>query len=91
MARQLTQDQAHKLFRPFDYHDWDQWLDGSVWLLVKGEDYRCATPSLISYVYRSARERGLRVRVTTKNLPKHVTEGIVIEALVPGRQLSLFA
>lgn len=44
-------------------YDFDRILDGSIWELVKGEDFTCGMKSLRTSIYRAARPRGLAVRM----------------------------
>lgn len=45
-------------------YDWDKWLDGSVWQLKAGEDYRTTDGSMRGYIYKMAAHRGKSVRVS---------------------------
>jgi hypothetical protein len=45
-------------------YDWDQWLDGSPWLLTRGEDFEIDIPSMRAAASRAAKARGLRVRTS---------------------------
>jgi hypothetical protein len=60
---------------------WDLWLDGSPWLLRKGEDYEIGTPSMRAAVSRAAkaREKKVRTRVVRE---KDGTEALVVQAYV---------
>ncbi len=77
MPRQL--DEFPKAKRRGKYA-WDEWLDGRVWLLRKGEDYTTTTPSMRASAAKAARGAGkrLRTRVTTD---EDGTEALVIQAL----------
>lgn len=44
-------------------YDWDQWLDGSVWEAIEGEDYTCKQQSFVSQLYKAAYDRGKHVHV----------------------------
>ena len=55
-------------------YDWDNWLNGDVWLIEKDADFTCDPNSFRSQVDIAARARGLRVR--TKKVP----EGMQIQA-----------
>jgi hypothetical protein len=58
-------------------YPWDQWLDGRVWLLEKGEDFRISVPSMQSSVTNAARARGLKVKMRAR------PEGLYIQCLQP--------
>ena len=59
-------------------YPWGQWLDGSVWLLRKGEDYEVETASMRAAASKAAKAHGkkLRTRIVTEN----GTEGLAIQA-----------
>ncbi len=43
-------------------YPWDEWLDGQVWCLVKGEDFSAGMASMRSLVSYTAGRRGLKYR-----------------------------
>lgn len=60
-------------------YDWDKWLDGSAWLLRKGEDYDIGTPSMRAAASRAARERGKKIR-TRQVTQDDGTDALVVQA-----------
>lgn len=46
-------------------YPWGDWLDGSPWKLIKGEDYHVKTKSFVSNAQDRARRMGGRIRTTT--------------------------
>lgn len=56
-------------------YDWDAWLDGDAWLLVRGDDFNCAVESMRQQAHAAAARRGKRVRTHRKN-----ADTIVIKA-----------
>jgi hypothetical protein len=47
-------------------YDWDRWLDGNVWELVKSEDFDVSVNSFRSMGYQTATRRGITVRITQR-------------------------
>lgn len=39
-------------------YPWDEWLDGQIWKLVRGEDFTVAIEQFRNHVYSAARARG---------------------------------
>jgi hypothetical protein len=72
MARRLEAFPAPKGAR----YPWDQWLDGSVWELVRGEDYQSKLSTLRANAQIQAKKRGGHAR------SKAVTAGDGREAVV---------
>lgn len=64
---------------PLDSYPWDQWLDGNLWHLRRGEDYTVATTSLRTYIYKMTSTRGLVI--DTVRDPDG--DGITIQAFAP--------
>jgi hypothetical protein len=50
---------------PGSRYPWDEWLDGSVWLLSHGEDYTAKTATFRSIASTQAKKRGGRIRTRT--------------------------
>ena len=63
-------------------YDWDQWLDGSAWLLRKGEDYDIESASMRAAASRAAKERGKRVRTAVVTDDNGV-ESVAVQAYEP--------
>lgn len=77
MATKLDAFPERSAGRPSS-EDWDKWLDGGVWRLVRGEDFhkpKCESMRSVSCM--KARERGLKVRTRVDG------DSIVIQAYVP--------
>lgn len=47
-------------------YDWDNWFDGNVWVLAKGEDFETECDTFQTTVLIRARKRG--VKVLTKKI-----------------------
>lgn len=47
-------------------YPWDQWLDGTIWKLAEGVDFQGNRDYFNSLIYRRAKERGFKVRVSKK-------------------------
>jgi hypothetical protein len=60
-------------------YDWEQWLDGTAWILRKGEDFEIEIASMRAAVSRAAKERGLTVR-TKAVRDEDGTEALAIQA-----------
>jgi hypothetical protein len=43
-------------------YPWDDWTDGGVWKLKKGEDFDCSFSSIRGAAYREGKKRGMGVR-----------------------------
>lgn len=44
-------------------YPWDRWMDGSMWRLREGIDYKISTRSFRATVYRQAKRLGCTARV----------------------------
>lgn len=51
---------------PTRRYPWDDWTDGSVWRLVRGEDYDQETDQFRNRLYPQAHRRGLKVRTAKR-------------------------
>lgn len=51
-------------------YPWDQWTDGSIWKVKRGEDFNTSQTNFGASVYDKARKIGKKVRV--KNEPDDV-------------------
>ena len=60
-------------------YPWDEWLDGSPWLLRKGEDYLTNTDSFRAVANKAARDRARKLK--TRTVKDKDGEGIAIQAL----------
>ena len=43
-------------------YDWDKLFDGSMWMLSKGVDYKCAAESFRVQAYAAAKIKGTKLR-----------------------------
>ncbi len=60
-------------------YDWNAWLDGSAWQLVKGEDYTAKSATFLSMARLQAQRRGGKLR--TRMLPDRDPEAVVLQFL----------
>ena len=60
-------------------YPYDQWLNGKVWKLLEGTDYKCSLGSMRACVSAAAKRRGLvaRTNVILKG------KGLFIQAILP--------
>lgn len=79
MAKRLDDFPEELRTRTGGSYPWDEWLDGSVWQLVQGEDYIAKTKSFASNAMAQARKRGGRLRTATMK----DEAGMVIQYLPP--------
>lgn len=77
MAKQL--DEFPKRQRQSKY-PWDQWLDGHVWLLRKGEDYETTSPSMRAIATTAAKREGKRLQTRIAQ-DEDGTEALVIQVV----------
>lgn len=49
------------------HYPWDEWADGSIWQVKKGEDFFCTVDSFVAGVYNKAKLIDKRVRVNPGN------------------------
>lgn len=56
-------------------YDWDAWLDGRCWLLVRGADYTCTTMAMQNGARRHGKLRGFVVCTRAHE------RGLVIQAI----------
>lgn len=75
MAKKLDTFPEDLRVRTADSYPWNEWFDGSVWELTKGEDYVIKTKSFISNAQAKARTRGGTLR--TGVLPDD--KGVVVQ------------
>ncbi len=54
-------------------YDWTNWLDGSVWAIVQGEDFVLDCKVMTGCIWTAARAKGLKVRTSTNNVTKTIT------------------
>lgn len=47
------------------FYPWDEWFDGRIWQLTKGEDFSVSLHSFRTCAYLAASKRGGRVRSST--------------------------
>jgi hypothetical protein len=58
-------------------YPWDEWLDGSVWELVRGDDFHAKMTTFRSNAQIQAKRRGGRVR--TKTVDAGGREGVALQ------------
>lgn len=58
-------------------YPWEQWLDGNVWQLFKGEDYTARDETLLSNARTQARRRSGKVR--TRKLVEAGKASVVLQ------------
>lgn len=73
MARKLESFPSAALAR----YPWDEWLDGSVWELVRGEDFQSKMATFRANAQLQAKRRGGRVR--TKLVDAAGREAVAIQ------------
>jgi hypothetical protein len=62
-------------------YPWDQWLDGQVRVLRRGEHYETTTPSMRAIAGDAAKREGKGLR--TRAVSEDGTEALIIQA-IPG-------
>jgi hypothetical protein len=73
MARRLDSFPANSGAR----YPWDEWLDGSIWELVRGADFGAKTATFRANVQVQAKKRGGRAR--SRALTVDGSEAVVIQ------------
>lgn len=53
-------------------YPWSTWLDGRIWRLVRGEDYACASRSMVATSWCAARRFGLDLKTVVHTDGKSV-------------------
>ena len=48
-------------------HPWDEWFNGKVWKLTRGEDFQGATKNFRITAYTAAKERNLKIQTRILN------------------------
>lgn len=56
-------------------YPWDEWLDGSVWELIRGKDFEPATGSFRSAVEHAAFTRRLKVQIRVRGDRVYIQAG----------------
>lgn len=54
-------------------YDWDNWADGTTWLIERGKDYSVSDSAFQAAAYQAARRRGLELRTAVHG------DGVVVE------------
>lgn len=62
-----------------DAYPWDEWMDGTVWKLVRGEDFDCPARTFQTRAHMAARHRG-DIKFRTNTIDENT---IVIQAYKP--------
>lgn len=55
----------NRLGRYNPIYPWDDWTDGSIWIIRRGDDYTCEQKAMKVGLYREAAKRHLRVRMSS--------------------------
>lgn len=63
---------------PTRRYPWEEWADGSVWRLVRGEDFDQEVDDFRNRLYPQAKRRGMKVR-SAKRLERPKAEGVALE------------
>jgi hypothetical protein len=74
MAEKLETWQFKKTGRGERY-PWDQWLDGSIWVLTKGEDFDCTITAIRSGAFAAAARRRIKVRTSNPDDQTLILQG----------------
>lgn len=61
MAEKLNDFPRNNSGRP-NIYPWDEWLDGSIWFIKKGEDYDSLTSTMRQGIFNMSYRRGGRSR-----------------------------
>lgn len=66
--KELSEDEARALIAGYNQHTepkypWDQWMNGSWWLIKQGEDFDSQIESLRTGLLNRARRHGVPVKV----------------------------
>jgi hypothetical protein len=80
MAKQLDEFPRQKRRGKYP---WEEWLNGHVWLLRKGEDYETSSSSMRAIAASAAKSAGKRLR-TQVSRDDDDTETLVIQAVDDG-------
>ena len=64
----------------------DDWLDGSPWALVRGEDFDHSPTSMRSMLSSGAKARGMKLR--TRRRMEDDQEVLIVQAYVPPQEQS---
>lgn len=78
MAEKLNEFPGGNRTKGGGKYPWDEWLDGSVWLLRQGEDFSTSMISFRATASKMAKRNGKKVRSRTVN-DEH-GEGLAIQA-----------
>jgi hypothetical protein len=78
MARKLDQFPLSNAAR----YPWDEYLDGSVWELTRGEDFRCSVRSIQGAARAQANRRRGTVRMRTRR-SENGREVVVMQFIRP--------
>jgi hypothetical protein len=54
-------------------YQWDEWLDGGIWVLKQGEDFDVEMTSMRSLIFAAAGRRGLKSRTHIDAKNKTIT------------------
>jgi hypothetical protein len=63
MAKRVDNIEFKK--HPRSKYNWDEWTDGSTWLIEQGEDFDASVVSMKGHIYSHAFKNNRKVRVRT--------------------------
>jgi hypothetical protein len=66
MARTLKRFDFPERHAANSRYPWDQWLDGQIWQITRGEDFDISTESMRVRLYPAAKARGGSIRTNVK-------------------------
>lgn len=61
-------------------HPWDEWLDGKIRRLRRGQDFTCGTNTMQTHFARAARKRGLLAKTQREDENTIVVQAVPKES-----------
>jgi hypothetical protein len=58
-------------------YPYDEWLDGQIWLLVRGEDYDISPEGMRASIHNHAKREGIKVKTRISD------EGLFVQLVEP--------
>src|SRR5205807_7216274 len=83
MARRVESFEEGRAIRRYP---WDEWTDGSIWEIERGEDYDVATENMRVNLHMRAKQDVKKLRSTIIR-PSPLREGLRFQFLSPGSPL----
>lgn len=85
MATKLEEFEFTRTYGNKPKYPWDEWLDGSIWKLVNGEDFQgVSSKHFSSSIYNNARKRGMKARIQALD----AGDTLVVQAYEPENKKS---